>query len=277
MAGEYIRALPKNGPNGQGQRMTAGRRLFLIAGPLVLAAALILAAWFWAGAYTRHDVKVEVPEPKALQFDAAAQALEALDLRAEVIDSVYTDEAPKGTVVDQDPKAGQYVKPDRTIYLVMNATQPKMLNMPDLVNLSKRQAISVMEILGLKLAALEYRPDPCLDCVVAQLYKGQPITAESRIRKGESITLVLGQGEGGEGVPVPDLRGMGFSEMKAVLGMASLNLGMVVEVKGCGNSGCDTALATVVRQFPQAGAAETIRPGGMVDVWLTMDSTLTAP
>lgn len=257
--------------------MTGGKRLFLILAPVVLAALLVLGAWVWMGAYTRHNVKVKVPDLKAMTYNEAADALQAIGLQAEVIDSVYSDEAPKGTVVDQDPDSGRFVKPDRTVYLVLNASQPKMLNMPALVNLSKRQAISVMEILGLKVAEVQYKPDPCLDCVLAQLYKGQPILPESRIRKGEAITLVLGQGQHGERVPVPDLRGMGFAEMKAVLSMAALNLGLVVQVQGCGNSGCDTALARVVRQFPAPGPEELVSPGGAVDVWLTMDTTAATP
>jgi hypothetical protein len=64
--------------------------------------------------------------------------------------------------------------------------------------------------------------------------------------------------------------------MKAVLNMASLNLGLVVEVQGCGNSGCDTALAKVVRQSPSPDRNSMIAPGGLVDVWLTMDTLATA-
>lgn len=257
--------------------MTAGKRFLLILAPILISGLIVLGAWTWLGAYTRHNVQVEVPELKAASLAEAVETLEGLGLRAEVIDSVYSDDAAKGTVVDQDPKGGQYVKPDRTVYLVMNASQPKMLNMPDLVSLSKRQAISVMEILGLKVEKVEYKPDPCFDCVLQQLYKGQPIAPDSRIRKGEAITLVLGQGQKGEQIPVPDLRGLGFQEMKEVLAMSSLKLGLVVEVKGCGNNGCDTALATVARQFPAAGPEDWISPGGMVDVWLTLDETPAEP
>ena len=253
--------------------MTPGKRFFLILAPVAISILILLCAWWWLSAYTRHDVSTVVPDVRALTFEEASRTLEALGLHAEVIDSVYTDEAPKGSVVDQDPDSGKFVKPDRTVYLVMNASQPKMLNMPDLVNLSKRQAISVLDIIGLKVSDMQYRPDPCLDCVVAQLYHGQPIAADARIRKGESISLVLGQGQNGERVPVPDLRGMGFEEMKAVLNLASLNLGLVVEVAGCGNSGCDTALAKVARQSPAPGSDNPISPGGLIDVWLSMDST----
>ena len=257
--------------------MTAGKRFFLIIAPVVLVALILLGAWLWLGVYTRHDVKKQVPDLRTKDLAEATRILEDMGLHAEVIDSVYTDEAPKGSVVDQDPDSGKFVKPDRTVYLVMNASQPKMLNMPNLVDLSKRQAISVLEIIGLKVAEMQYRPDPCLECVLAQLYKGKPIAPETRIRKGESVTLVLGQGQKGERVQVPDVRGMGFEEMKAVLSMASLNLGLVVEVKGCDNSGCDTALAKVARQFPSPGPDDLISPGGMVDVWLTLESVDETP
>ena len=186
--------------------MKPGKRFFLVLAPVLIAALLFGGAWSWLSFYTRHNDKVNVPDLKTLGVADATQRLEALGLHAEVIDSVYTDAVPKSSVVDQDPHAGKDVKPDRTIYLVMNASQPKMLNMPALVNLSKRQAMSVLEIIGLKVAELQYRPDPCLDCVVAQLYKGQPIAPEQRIRRGEALTLVLGSRQNGSRVPVPDVR-----------------------------------------------------------------------
>jgi hypothetical protein len=153
----------------------------------------------------------------------------------------------------------------------MNASEAKMLDMPQLVNLSKRQAISVLDILGIKVKELQYRPDPCVDCVVAQLYKGKPIAAETRIRRGESITLVLGSGTNGERVQVPDVRGMGLAELKAVLNMASLNLGVVAACEGCTTS-ADTAMARVERQLPEPYRNNMIGAGGVIDVWLTTDT-----
>ncbi|MFT3886276.1 MAG: PASTA domain-containing protein [Flavobacteriales bacterium] len=236
-------------------------------------ALVLVGAWLWLGIYTRHDAVATVPSLKGLTFEEAKARLAEHDLEAEVVDSVYNDEAPKGTVMDQDPKPEHMVKPGRRIYVVMNASQPKMLNMPGLVNLSKRQAISVLDILGIKVKELQYRPDPCLDCVVEQLYNGRPIAADARIRRGEVVTLVLGSGQNGSRVQVPDVRGYTLAGLKAVLNRSSLNLGVVVEVAGCGNTGCDTALARVVRQSPEPFANNRIGIGGMIDVWLTMDTT----
>lgn len=240
--------------------------------PVVVALALVVLAWLWLGAYTRHAAHEEVPDLKGLTLEEARERLQGRDLLVEVIDSVYNDEVPKGTVTDQDPDAQKVVKPGRTVYVVMNASEPKMLNMPALVNLSKRQAISVLEIIGLKVAELQYRPDPCLDCVVAQLYKGRPIAGEERIRRGEAVTLVLGSGAGGTRVQVPDVGGMTLSEVRAALNTASLNVGVVVEVRGCDNTPCDTALARVFRQNPEPVVNNTIAIGGMIDLWMTLDS-----
>lgn len=252
--------------------MAGKGRILASLAPLLVAAAVIFGAWAWLRVYTRHNAKVAVPDLRGMSADEAAATLKERQLLLEVVDSVYNDDAPKGTVVDQDPRANKEVKPDRTIYVVMNAREPKMLDMPQLVDLSKRQAISVLDILGLKVKEMQYRPDPCMDCVVAQLYKGRPIAPDTRIRRGDAITLVLGSGMEGERVQVPDVRGFPYSQLKAMLNMASLNVGAVVECKGC-NTSADTALARVARQSPEPYHNNMIGAGGMIDVWLTTDTT----
>jgi beta-lactam-binding protein with PASTA domain len=252
--------------------MAGKRKVMNVLAPLGVGALLLAGAWGWLNVYTRHNAKATVPDLKGLTVEEAKARLAEHDLAFEVIDSVYNDQAPKSTVVDQDPDAGKEVKPDRTIYLVMNAGQPKMLDMPQLVNLSKRQAISVLDIIGVKVKELQYRPDPCVDCVVAQLYKGKPIAAETRIRRGEAVSLVLGSGMDGERVQVLDVRGLRMAELKEVLIMASLNLGVVVECEGC-NTATDSALARVARQSPEPYRNNMIGVGGMIDVWLTTDTT----
>lgn len=246
-------------------------RLFRNLLPVLVAGLLLLAGWAWLRHYTRHNVAAHVPDVQGQTFAEASDMLAKRELIAIVIDSVYTDELPKGSVVDQDPDAGKDVKPGRKVYLVLNASQPKMIDMPKLVDLSKRQAISVLEIIGLKVRELQYKPDPCVDCVIAQLYKGKPILPNDRIRRGEAITLVLGSGERGERVPVPDLIGLTSADVGLVLNMASLNLGVVVECEGC-NTAADSTLARVRRQSPAAGANNRIALGSTIDLWLTADT-----
>lgn len=243
-------------------------RFFL---PLAVAGIILLGGWLWLRSYTRHAVTVRVPDLKGLSMEESVAMLASRELEAMVIDSVYIDELPKGSVVDQSPMAGVDVKPDRKIYLVLNTNEPKMLDMPRLIDLSKRQAISVLEIIGLKVKDLQYVPDPCVDCVVDQLYKGEPIAPDARIRRGEAVTLVLGSGDKGERVAIPDLFGLTPMEVASLLNMASLNLGMVVECVGC-NTRIDSTLARVRRQSPQASSSGRIAMGSTIDVWLTTDT-----
>lgn len=238
--------------------------------PLLVLLLLLLGGWAWLRSYTLHGSSMRVPDLQGLSFDEAEDVLQKRELQAVVIDSVYTAAAAKGAVVDQDPEPGMEVKPGRKVYLVINASQPKMMNMPDLVDLSKRQALSVADILGLKVKELVYKPDPCTDCVIEQLYKGEPIAPDARIRRGEAITLVLGSGEKGERVPVPDLHGLAMADVRMVLNMASLSMGLVVECKGC-NTVADSAFARVVRQSPTSGN-NRITLGSTIDLWLTTDT-----
>ncbi|MEO8068098.1 MAG: PASTA domain-containing protein [Flavobacteriales bacterium] len=251
---------------------TTRTRILRTLAPVVLAALILLVGFLWMNNWTRHNEKVVVPDLKGMTLEEAQAALTKRGLSAEIIDSVYNDEVPKSSVVDQEPDADAEVKPERRIYLTMNASQPKMLNMPALVNLSKRQAISVLDILGIKVKEMTYRPDACIDCVIDQLYKGSHIAADERIRRGESVTLVLGSGESGERVTVQDVRGLTLAELGMVLNMASLNIGVVVSCDGCNTAG-DSALARVYRQSPSAGVNNLIALGGTIDVWLTADTT----
>lgn len=244
--------------------------------PVVILIVILLGGWFWLRSYTLHNTTIRVPDLVGLSVEESAAMLAGRELEAIVIDSVYIAERPKGSVVDQSPKPGVEVKPDRKVYLVLNASQPKMIDMPRLVDLSKRQAMSILEIIGLKVKELEYRPDPCVDCVVDQRYKGEHIAAETRIRKGEAITLVLGSGDNGERVEVPQLEGLTSSEVRTVLNMASLNLGIVVECAGC-NTSLDSTLARVRRQSPDANKMGRIAMGSMIDIWLTMDTLGLSP
>lgn len=248
------------------------KRIFQLLLPIVLAVLLLWGGWSWLKRYTRHDVTRRVPDLAGITLEEASVLLEKRDLQALVIDSIYNPEMPRGSVVEQDPPAGREVKPERKVYLIVNASQPKMIDMPRLVDLSKRQAISVMDVIGLKVEELKYRPDPCTDCVLEQLHNGESIEAGSRIRMGESITLVLGSGEKGTRVPIPDLRGLTNAEVGMVLNMASMNLGVVVSCDGC-NTREDSAFARVQKQSPAFDRNGRIAMGSTIDIWLTADTT----
>ena len=100
--------------------------------------------------YTHHGRTIVVPDLEGLSESAAGDLLESYQLRYQINDSIFDDERDKGTISSQDPVPGTEVKKNRTIYLTLVAIMPEMVPMPDLTDLSLRQAMSMLETHGLK-------------------------------------------------------------------------------------------------------------------------------
>lgn len=235
---------------------------------------LVFGAMHYLKDYTRHGEQIELPDFGDVPMDSLDYVLSQYELRYEVLDSVYSDAHERGTVVNQSPKPGSAVKRNRKIYLTVNATQPPMVTMRDMVGLSKRQAVSMLSAMGLEIDSLVYQPDICLDCVLEQRYKGEELKAESKLKKGEKITLVLGGGREGR-VLVPDLKGLTFEQAQSLISAQSLVLGAIILCEGCETAG-DTLEALVYKQIPvyRKTSKSVIPMGSTVDLYLTTDSLM---
>ncbi len=111
---------------------------------LGLAAAisiiLLLGTLLWIKIYTHHGKTIVVPDLAGLTLEEVADVSSSRRLRFEVVDSVFSNEMPRGTVIKQNPHATSRVKKNRKIFLTMNAVNPEMVSMPQLIGLSFRQA-----------------------------------------------------------------------------------------------------------------------------------------
>lgn len=65
--------------------------------------------------------------------------------------------------------------------------------MPELRDVSLRQAEIMLNALGLELAATIYKPSPYENAVLEQLHNGRVIAAGTEIKMGDKITLVVGR------------------------------------------------------------------------------------
>jgi beta-lactam-binding protein with PASTA domain len=252
---------------------------FMLSWRFVMHIALIgifvvLTIWvtqLWLGSFTRHGKSVDVPDLSGLTIDRLDVVLNNTDLSYEITDSLYSEDFPRGVVIQQNPEPGSAVKRGRTIFLSVNSKLPEMVPMPGLSGKSLRIAIPVLEISGLQLESLQYKPDEsCTDCVIGQLYKGQPIKEGTKIRKGEKITLVLGQ-QSRDRTRVPSLLGFTYTEASELLNSQSLNMGVVLVCSGC-NTADDSASAFVINQSP--GRNNEVNLGSFIDVFLSTDSTM---
>jgi len=231
---------------------------------LVFITAMLLFTYSYLGSYTHHGESISVPDLRGLKKDRLQSFVNDKHLQYSIVDSIFELDKPPGTVVDQDPAPDSKVKEDRTIYLTVNASLPPKIKMPDLIDVSYRQAEAILQTFGLKVGSLIYKPDLAKNAVLGQRFKGSEINAGTEIPKGSVIDLVLGDGLGNTKVPVPSLVGLPLSEALFMLKGWSLNIGTIYYDKGLK----DSTTAKVYKQFPDASDSLIISQGEAVDLYL---------
>jgi eukaryotic-like serine/threonine-protein kinase len=237
----------------------------------VIVVGFIMALLIWLNFYTRHGQSRPVPDFIGLTVDQTVHLAKKSKLKYQIIDSVYTSEVQRGCIAEQNPVPGFKVKKGRNILLTINAFNPEMVAMPNLVNLPKRQAIALIESSGLEMGTLRYIPDISFDVVLKQVFDGREIHEGDSIQKGSVIDMVLGKGLSNQKTYVPDLIGMNLESAKSRIMGASLTLvtsiydNTVVSVE-------DSTDAFVYKQNPDFSADATLQLGSSIYLWLTVDS-----
>ncbi len=221
--------------------------------------------------YTHHGETISVPDFKGLKISRAEQIAKHEDLQLQIIDSTFIDYMPKGCIVDQNPRPGTHVKENRTIFITTNAFNRAKVTVPKIVGLSYRQGKATLEMHGLRVGQLVYKPDFAKNNILKQMFEGQEIAEGTLIDKGSSIDLVLGDGHESNLIPLPNLKGLTQFEATNELNNAYLNVGNVVIEDAA--SAADSMNARVFRQEPAYfGAGSRATLGGRVDIWLRADS-----
>ncbi len=198
-------------------------RQVLIAG--AVGVAIIWGSLKFLDLYTLHGRTITVPDLEGYTLNEAQEILSDRNLRFVINDSIYDQEKDPGTIAWHNPDPGTEVKRNRTIYITKVALMPEMVEMPDLTDLSRRQAITILETHGLNVGQLSYQPDIARDAVLKQKYKDGIIEAGTPVEVGTSIDLVLGEGLGENITIVPLVIGMERDEAIRTLNRVGLNIG----------------------------------------------------
>jgi beta-lactam-binding protein with PASTA domain len=238
----------------------------------ILTTLLVLIFFGSLDFITKHGDYQKVPSIVGKNVDAARKVLEDKGFEVEIQDSLYIDTFPKLAVIRQTPEGNSTVKVNRTIYLTINRAQPPLVEMPNLVGFSLRNAQMYLENLGLHLGDTTFRPDIAKNAVLEQLYNDQPIKAGTKIFMGSTISFILGNGVGDMEIGVPDLMGKQYSQARSLLRSMDINFTPVFDADVT-----DSAHAYVTRQNPtKYGQASDgsrrynrIKPGQTIDIWLS--------
>ncbi|MCQ2270410.1 MAG: PASTA domain-containing protein [Bacteroidales bacterium] len=170
------------------QRM--GFHLLLALG---ITLAIVIICLIFLRSYTRHGREVDMPNFIGQNCNALVDTLLPSDYIIVVTDEVYDKTMEPGTILKQNPEPGEKVKKGRKVYLTVATSEPPKVIMPELRDVSLRQAEIMLNALGLELAATIYKPSPYENAVLEQLHNGRVIAAGTEIKMGDKITLVVGR------------------------------------------------------------------------------------
>lgn len=230
--------------------------------------ALFLLSLNWL---TDHGKYATVPSVAGKNYEEAKSILKKAGFDVEVQDSIYVDTISPLKVIKQIPEADEVVKSNRTVYLIIRRAVPPLVEMPNLIGYSYRNAEMVLKSMDLRVGDTTFKPDFAKNSILEQWHNGTVIIPGTKIRKGSAISLVLGDGVGKTDFAVPVITGMTFGEAKQMLESAGVGIGAIVIETNI----TDTASAWIYRQSPERFDDEKriqrIRSGQLIDVWLQAD------
>jgi len=163
---------------------------------LLVAAAIVAGVGLWA--VLTYVVAKDVVVPNVVGAPAAAARELLVDKGLKVAETKAFDAtAPAGSVVSQDPKAGATVRTGTTVNLVISKGTD-IVKVPDVVEMTRRDAIAALEKAGLKVGDVVERYDASVeeDVVIRQ----DPQAGEE-LPAGEAVDLFVSKGTRTTSVP----------------------------------------------------------------------------
>lgn len=123
---------------------------------LIFVGAVLWGVLFWLKTYTRHNDVVEIPDITGMTVEEATQTLSAQDLLLAVADSVFNTKMSPGIILETTPKVGSKIKRERTIFVIVNATGVLKRQVPDVKDVSLRQAMATLRAAGFENISVKY-------------------------------------------------------------------------------------------------------------------------
>ena len=227
---------------------------------LALCGVLLWITFRLLDKYTRHDKVYTMPDFVGQDFQQVKHDYHK-DFNFILIDSVYPKGQQPGSIYQQDPLPGSKIKKGRNVYAIIVAVTPEKTIMPNLKNLSLRQALGSLESAGLDVERLDYKD-------IDQYYDGQPIKEGTELVKGSKIVLKVGFGQDRMRAKVPNLIGKPASDTKRMLNLLGLNLGKEVFEDN------DSIQYMCVRGMSPGPSSGSVLAGTAIDIWYHSSRTM---
>jgi beta-lactam-binding protein with PASTA domain len=156
---------------------------------LVTFIVFIFIVKFFLDIYTRHGREIELSDytNKTLE-DVKDEKVDII-----VIDSIFNEELPPLTIVNQYPEPGIKVKPGRKVYVTVVSQSYEKVPLPDLTDLTLRAATMQLQAYGFQIGRIEQVPS-IGQTVIAAKQNGKEIPWGTVLKKGSVVDLVIGSG-----------------------------------------------------------------------------------
>jgi len=232
---------------------------------LVLTIVLFFLVFWYLNYYTNHGDAFIVPDFTGTTIHEIEDQNynEIFDFL--IIDSVFDNNLYPYTVVLQNPLPGSKVKKGRNIYITVVAVSPEMTIMPDLKDLTLRQAMTQLKSRGLLVKSLRYEPNIADNAVIGHYVNEDTVEAGFEIEKDSKIDLVLGLGRN-QSVPIPFLIGLNQEEAERRINLSSFNIGREYFMDDP-----EPSNSRVYRQDPSWDDENDYYKGGYISLWFRSD------
>ena len=163
----------------------------LLLAVVVLIALIFLTLW-WLKFTTNHNETTEVPNLAKMSLNKVEEKLDEMSLRYEILDSAnYNPDFPRYSVIEQIPKPGKFVKENRKLYLTLNPSGYRKIEVPNILGRTRRQAEPTLLAMGFEIGKISYRPH-ISDNVLEMRFNGEKLEPGTKIQKTSVIDLIVG-------------------------------------------------------------------------------------
>lgn len=211
---------------------------------LAVSLGIIAVVFLFIKLYSRQGKEFVLPDMVGSNIEEM-RADASLDIEYVIVDSVFNEHDPGGRILTQDPKGGTMVKSGRKVYVTITSYSAEKTYLPDLCDLSLRQAVSQLYSMGLQGGTLRFVESPDRNAVLSLSQNGRTLQAGQEVNSGSRIDMVVGLGDEGGFALVPFVIGKTAKEARREILSSSMNVGREVF-----DAGSSRANAVVYRQVP---------------------------
>ena len=121
-----------------------------------LTIVIVILVFIWLNFYTHHNQSVTVPNVKGMTIEQASEIFDREGLRYDIIDSVSSRDVKPEAIVEVVPSAGSKVKNGRIIFVTINSLTSMLATIPEVADLSARQAMAQIQARGFTNVEIQY-------------------------------------------------------------------------------------------------------------------------